>query len=466
MKTKSDQNSRLDDFKHQDSRRKFTRKLFVAGAVSTLFVSKNSLGFNFMFSGYSRKFEFKFSYPQVSTRGFALMKANDGGYLISFKGGRTSNLLKLDQKGKQIWLRNIAASEFAATYNTYGICEYEDESYFLLGVTNSHELVGKKWDVVEEKRHGLFYEITPMLGLVTKVDVKGVLVWQKLFGVEEQYSWNLAEQIIPVRSGGMMVFGTKTVALEPELFLGKNHDVELPWIFTIDKNGIVQSELILKEHDGHILMRRGGFENLYTKPLVDIQGNIYVCLLIRQIPFVKNKDGRQGFVQGWPDYKWVSFLIKLSSDGHELVRFGFDNDTYGLPVIVLSDDGIDLFRKNDSDGKLGKREGFFHCRFDFDLKLLSRSFVEDVKFTPYVVLRQKEDGFHMFGLDSQPGDSRGGAVLAYLDKTGKLTQRHSFGHGTYPRDMVAGDNDNEVVVFYDTAGPDEIKVEKFTLSFS
>jgi len=432
-----------------------------AGAISYITSPQKAFGSFFLFNGYSRDFSFSFSYPGVWTRGSTMAKAADGGYVIAVDIGESSNLVKLDGFGKQQWVSKFIGSDKGSHFEGKSVCADGNHGYLLIGETNSHDLLGKSWDEAETKRTRFKYDFTPKMALLSRVDTHGKLVWQKIYGKEEIHARNSAQFTLPVKDSGFLVFGFKTAQLPASPLIGEFNKLESPWIFKIDANGDMLSETLIQEING-AFVKRPAAEDIYSKPIIDPDGNLIVVVRTDAIQIVTDRNGTQKLdieqLSGRPIY----ILLKLNQDGKELARYQLNRETAGIPVILASSTGIDMFRLHDEDNSSDKRLGFVHFHFDPDLKLISEKFISDQKFRPKAAIKAV-GGFHMFGSDVSPGNDRGQAVLAFLKNDGGLECRTGFGRDSWPNDLIAGHNENEVLVFYNTSSSDVVKVEKFSL---
>jgi len=432
------------------------------GAGLTGIFSNKLFGMNFILNGYSRDFNFSYSYTGVWTHGTTIARATDGGYVMTVDGGSTSSIVKINNQGKQQWVRTLIGSDKGSSYRGKGVTAARDRGYLFIGETNSHDLIGKSWDQVEVKRTTLSYEFTPIMGLLTKIDADGNIVWKKIYGRSESHSFNSAQYALSANDGGFIVFGIKTVQLPIAPLEGSSDAIESPWIFKVNANGDVLHEIFVREA-GDVFVKRTGVEDVYSKPVIDSQGNVFVAVETEEIKLTTDRSGKKKLNPDWPSGVQRYLLLKLDQEGKELSRYLFNSETVGIPVIVPADTGIDMFRINNPNISSEKRRGFVHFRFNSELKLIAQNFVADEKFRTVAAVRGVGDSFHLFGFERIPGSDRGQATLAYLNKDGILKYKKSFGRDYWPNDIVAGDNENEILVFYNTDSSDVTKVEKFTL---
>ena len=433
-----------------------------AGAISYVSFSQKIFGTNFLFNGYSRDFSFSFSYPGVWTHGGKMAKAVDGGYVISVDGGSSSNIVKINALGKQEWVRMLIGSDDGSSFKGKGVTIDGNQGYLLIGNTDSHDLLGREWSEAEAKRTRLMYQFTPKMALISKINLRGEVVWQKIYGDKETNYVSSAQHVIPVINGGFIVFGVRTIRLPDAVLGGRAKTIQTPWIFKIDTNGEVQSEFSILEVNG-IAVKSPSGEDIFSKPVIDSHGNIFVVVETEEIKHILDENGidklNAGLFGGVRNY----LLLKLDQNGKELRRYQLNTDTLGIPVIVSAEAGIEMFRLNDEDTSSDKLPGFVHFRFDSELKLISSKFIAEEKFRVDAATRSGENSFHLFGIEYNPGSDSGHATLAYLNKDGVLEYKKRFGGDYWPNDIAAGNKDNEVLVFYNTDSSDVTKVEKFTL---
>jgi hypothetical protein len=428
----------------------------VAATLGTLF-SKKLFGVSFMSHGYQKDFEFIYTGNKTGPNATCIAKTGDGGYVFTAGAllGAKAYLVKLDRQGHQQWSLVQRGSDLRSGQSAHSVLVDGNNGYWLLGDTNSHDLVGSQWDELERANHAhYFYDYTPHAALIAKITPDGTVSWQKVYGVLAQLNENVAEFAVS-SAGGLTVVGSKPGKLPASSPVGQRDEEKAPWIFKINEAGDVQWELLIQQDQGRVIRPAPSDQNSFSKPFVDAEGNLYFSVRIEDVKQMRDALGHDILDMNGQGENQRALLIKISPTGKEIARYVIRNYAT-LPVMVPSANGCDVFFTMDDTA-------FAHFKLDANLALISHRSLVGEDFRPYAAIGGPNQGFHLLGNSFRPGHDIGRAALAWLGSEGKLQHKETFELQSWPADVAIGENLNEVVVLFTSLIEQVIKVVKYTL---
>ena len=456
----------MNNLKPQIKHRRLMLAAMIGGIGAAVTYSNKFFGLRLPFTkGYSKQFEFTYGNAEHPVDIHSVVKANDGGYVITVNGS-FSNVIKVNKDGILQWEQILKGNDKGSSMDGNDIVAYGNDGFLLVGETDSHDLLGHAWDEKESKRNTVRYEFSPYAALLSKIQTDGTIAWQKTYaGLQARANNNSAHYVLPVKDG-FIIFGVKTLLLPESPLLGKWNHATVPWIFKVNMNGEIQWEREFQKIDDKLV--KVGISTVFSKPCIDAEENIFFAFLFSDIGLDADETGRMildPFGQGMNER---ILMMKIDGAGKEIARYqlpkGFESTS--IPVLLPSEAGFDVFVTAQYDETKRTYIGFYHYRLDDQLKQIAQQYVAEEKFRPIAALADGDKGFHLFGNSVAPGhdDGEGRAELVYMRTDGTLQHEMTFSRGAQPIGIVDGHGLNEVVIYYNLGDGRTSKLEKYVLT--